>query len=382
MTTYKPHPAANLFPMMGKRELDDLANDIKERGQICPIIITKEGLVLDGRNRLAACKIAGVIPDVDQWEGGEGESPTAWVMSANLRRRHLNESQRSVVAAHALKMFEAEAKERQRLGGRPKKGSAPGRSAAVEMKSAAVAAATMGVGTRSVERAKALIAKLPTAEIDKISSGEKTLKQVEREMKRTEQVAQVKEYVPPKGAYPVIVADPPWPYEDKLDGSDAARGGAPYPTMSIDEICALQVPADKNCTLWLWVTNAHLIDGSATKVLAAWGFEPKTMLTWDKVRMGSGYWLRGVTEHCILATKGKPVHNLTNERTLLVEPRRAHSQKPDGLYSMIEQLCPATPRLEMFAREARGGWFMSGAELPKKKARRMQIQDVEGEARA
>lgn len=381
--TYKPHPAAALFPMLSEAELDALAADIAEHGQHEPIIITAADLVLDGRNRLEACKRAKVEPEIQLWDREDDEiSPTAWVMSRNLRRRHLTDSQKAMVAVDALPLLQAEAKARQKMGGRPaNKGSAPVRdhsltapapappkaAAATNGKAAAAAGKAVGVSTRIVEQAKALIAKAPKAELEKIRSGEKTIKQVERETKRATQVAQVRVYQPPVGEFAVISADPPWQYADQLDGSDASRGGCPYPTMPLEEICALTPPAAKDCVLWLWTTNAFLADGSASKVVEAWGFESKTILTWVKPRMGLGRWLRNITEHCILAVRGEPKVDLGNQTTELRAPLGAHSAKPEAFYALVEKLCPSPSRIEMFARADRPGWVTSGAELAKKR---------------
>jgi site-specific DNA-methyltransferase (adenine-specific) len=106
------HPACLLFPAMGEQELQELAADINERGLLNPVVLF-EGKVLDGRSRLAACKIAGVEPRCIEWDG-QG-SPTEWVLSQNLFRRHLTSSQRAAVAFQMLPMLEQEAKERQRL---------------------------------------------------------------------------------------------------------------------------------------------------------------------------------------------------------------------------------------------------------------------------
>ena len=70
--------------------------------------------MLDGRNRLRACEIAAVEPRFVEWEGVG--SPLAFVLSRNLRRRHLNESQRAIIAAQAKGMFEEEAAQRERAG--------------------------------------------------------------------------------------------------------------------------------------------------------------------------------------------------------------------------------------------------------------------------
>jgi N6-adenosine-specific RNA methylase IME4 len=97
--------------------------------------------------------------------------------------------------------------------------------------------------------------------------------------------------------------------------------------MSIEQICALGVGgiAHQDCLLWLWTTNHHMRE--AFTVLDAWGFKQKTILTWAKDRMGTRALLRGQTEHCLLAVRGKPAVELTNQTTLLHGPLRANSQK-------------------------------------------------------
>jgi len=109
--SYDRHPAAELFPMMHEDELEKLAADIGANGLREPVVLY-EGQILDGRNRLRACELAGVEPRFVEWDG-EG-SPLAFVLSCNLHRRHLDESQRSVIASRAKEMFKDEAAERQR----------------------------------------------------------------------------------------------------------------------------------------------------------------------------------------------------------------------------------------------------------------------------
>lgn len=120
VATHEPHPAAAIFPLMDDRELTDLAADIKARGLVDPIVLL-DGKVLDGRNRLRACELGGVDPRFVAW-GGTGD-PTTWVISKNLCRRHLTESQRAMVAARVKDLFAGAAKARQREHG----GTAPGR---------------------------------------------------------------------------------------------------------------------------------------------------------------------------------------------------------------------------------------------------------------
>jgi N6-adenosine-specific RNA methylase IME4 len=85
------------------------------------------------------------------------------------------------------------------------------------------------------------------------------------------------------------------------------------------------------------------------------------MITWGKQRCGTGSWLRGQTEHCLLFSRGKPVLTLTTQSTLLLAPGREHSRKPDEFYALVASLCPGR-RLELFARERRRGWTSWGAE--------------------
>src|SRR5712671_3973090 len=94
----EPHPFAALFPGLPPEELTQLARDIKERGQLEPIIVYK-GLILDGRNRYRACQIAGVKPRIEEFnEKATKGSVEDFVLSRNLRRRHLSMGQKAALA--------------------------------------------------------------------------------------------------------------------------------------------------------------------------------------------------------------------------------------------------------------------------------------------
>ena len=93
-----------------------------------------------------------------------------------------------------------------------------------------------------------------------------------------------------------------------------------------------------------------------------WGFRHKTVLTWVKDRVGLGDWLRGQTEHCLLATRGRPVVTLSGQTTVLRGAVREHSRKPEEFYRLVESLCPGS-KVELFARAPRPGWAAHGDEV-------------------
>ena len=169
----------------------------------------------------------------------------------------------------------------------------------------------------------------------------------------------------PQGIFNVIAIDPPWPYGTVYD-PDSRRVASPYPEMGLDELGALKIPSADDCILWLWATNAFMHD--AYHLLEAWEFEPKTILTWfkgedpDHIKTGVGYWLRGQTEHCILAVKGNPIITHEAQGTALFSKATTHSTKPDEFYELVDSLCPGQ-RLEMFARKPREGWTVWGIEV-------------------
>ena len=165
----------------------------------------------------------------------------------------------------------------------------------------------------------------------------------------------------PTGKYHVLVVDPPWPYEKRKDDITHA-GKVEYPTMSIEDLEALDIPAEDDAILWLWTTNAFMHE--AFHLCEAWGFQQKTIITWVKQRAGIGQWALGQTEHCLLCVKGSPVHNsahITHMTTALFADRREHSRKPDEFYDLVEKMCYGR-KLDYFSREKREGWDQWGAE--------------------
>ena len=172
----------------------------------------------------------------------------------------------------------------------------------------------------------------------------------------------------PIGTYNIIYADPPWRYEQrKVQGAAENH----YPTMSIDELCALPVEtlAEKDCLLFLWATFPQLPE--ALRLIRAWGFTFKTVaFVWLKLNKksptwfyGLGYWTRGNAEICLLAKRGKPKRRSAGVHQFIISPVEEHSKKPDVTRDKIIELAGDLPRVELFARQTSPGWDVWGNEV-------------------
>ena len=170
------------------------------------------------------------------------------------------------------------------------------------------------------------------------------------------------------GQYPIIYADPPWRYTAKKVQGAAENH---YPTMSINELCALPVAelAAPDCALFLWATFPQLPE--ALRLIEAWGFTYKSVaFVWlkknrkaDSWFYGHGFWRRGNAEICLLATRGHPKRQAANVHQFIISPIEAHSKKPDEARDKIVALMGDLPRVELFARQTPPGWDVWGNEV-------------------
>src|SRR5215831_9913505 len=229
MSALEFHPLADIFPLVEGTEFDELVDDIREHGLYEPIVVF-EDKILDGRNRYRACLEARVEPTFTVYGG---DDPIAYVISLNLRRRHLNESQRAVVAAKLATLKDGQ------------------RADLVEGLPIGRGSALLNVGERSVARAREVqehgapelihaveqgavsvsaaadVATLPAQEQREIvACGEreileaaKAIRAKKAEQKRAERIERLLAATKgnePLGVgqkYSIILADPPWRYE-------------------------------------------------------------------------------------------------------------------------------------------------------------------------
>jgi N6-adenosine-specific RNA methylase IME4/ParB-like chromosome segregation protein Spo0J len=376
------HALATLFPLLDGAGFDELVADIRTHGLREPIVLF-EGKVLDGRNRYRACVEAGVEPTLTVYQG---EDPVAYVISLNLRRRHLDESQRAMVAAKLATL---------KLGDNqhhPK-----------EHPSIEEASRLLNVGHASVERAKMVqrdgaselvqavergqvsvsaaadVATLPEQNQRAIvEQGERAILRAAQQIRaRKAEIRRAERIVRLVAAsnqsapllrdrrYPVIYADVPWQHDEGTTDPSRHIGSNHYPVMPQADICVLPVSelATESAVLFLWTTSPHL--KKAFEVIEAWGFQYQSSMVWLKDSIGMGYWVRNRHELLLIASRGNMPHPAPSARpdSVIEAPRREHSRKPDEAYELIERMYPELPRIELFARQARPGWDAWGNEV-------------------
>lgn len=183
------HPAAELFPMIQGDAFDELVEDIKTNGLREPCWLNGDGVLLDGRNRIAACQKAGITPAFRTFSG---DDEVGFIVSLNLKRRQLSKAQSAMVSVDIMPLYEAQARDRQRAAGGDRK-SGESRSLGAPVPQAMPraprardnAAAATGVSGRAVGQAKRIAERAPDL-ADDVRQGRKNLKEAEAEVRRRE----------------------------------------------------------------------------------------------------------------------------------------------------------------------------------------------------
>lgn len=159
---FKVHPAANAFPMMDRQQFASLKKDIEKKGQQDYITFWREQLI-DGRNRLRACEELGIEPMTCELD--DDADPLAFIISANLHRRHLTTAQRSMVAAELATLEHGSNRFR-------KKVETPNGASSIDD-----VASLLNVSPRTVDRAKQVKEKGSLELVDAVKSGDVTVSQ-------------------------------------------------------------------------------------------------------------------------------------------------------------------------------------------------------------
>ena len=378
----KNHQAADAFPMMDGKRYAELLSDMRRQGQIEAITVC-DGMILDGRNRYKACLELGIEPKLREFEGDPWER--AW--SLNGERRDLVDEQRYLIWKFCHENSEGFQAEKKRIAdeanrkrseaqaGIPKvsakerkndiQQSVGQRSGGHTSPSAKAAVAMSKTNAGAVARGDKLAKTRPDL-AEAVRKGDMKPAEAHREMKRAEIIAKLedveaREQKELSGKYDVIVIDPPWPMK-KIDREERPNQVAfEYPTMTIDEIIAMEMPAADDCHLWMWTTQRFLPD--ALSILEKWGFKYVCAFVWHKP---GGFQPIGLPQYncefAIYARKGAPKFIDTKAfPTCFNAPRGAHSEKPEEFYNIVRRVT-AGRRIDIFNRRAIDGFDVWGKE--------------------
>jgi N6-adenosine-specific RNA methylase IME4 len=364
-TTYQSHRLAELIPLMSDEQYEALRADVAKQGLLEPIVLY-ENQVLDGRHRYRACIATGTEPRFQQYGG---DDPVAFVISLNVHRRHLTATQKGFIANDAVAAFEEDAKRHQgtRTDLQFNIPELVPESKAGERESRTKAAEAVGVNPHYVSDAKFVEREAPEL-VDACRDGSMNMKAAKREIRLQQKavlVAAISALDPAPldsiGPFPVIYADPPWRYDaGTTDQSRVIENN--YPTMSLDEIKALEIPAAEDAVLYLWATSPMLV--KALDVMEAWGFEYRTCAVWVKDRIGMGYYFRQQHELLLVGKRGAlPVPDPEDRVSSVFHyDRGPHSAKPTEVREVIEHLYPTLEKVELFSRSPHDGWASWGQQ--------------------
>ena len=355
-----------------------LVADIRANGLMNPITLCDDKL-LDGRNRHRACVEAGVQPIFDVYDGPD---PLAFVLSQNVERRHLDESQRGMIASRLATL---------RQGARTD-------LASIEAMSQPDAASKLNVSRSTVQRATTVLENANPIVVKAVDEGKMTVacaveiikldldaedlselvtlpspdiprnvERLKKEAKREETLKRIQAEAAaapewPQGRFSVFYADPAWEDDFGHTKKDVEHH---YPTMTLDKIKALPVDeiATPDAVLYLWAPP-HMVH-KALEVMARWGFEYRSHMVWVKDRIGLGQWFRNRHEILLCGRRGDfpPPPEAVRSSSVSMCPQGEHSAKPEEFAELIENWYPDAAKVELFRRgPARPGWSVWGSE--------------------
>jgi ParB family chromosome partitioning protein len=347
-------------------DLAALAKSIDDLGLLQPIAITPTNDLIAGQRRLLAwpfTKFAGEeipvrIIEIEDIVRGE--------YAENTDRKDFTLSEAVAIKRALEPKLKAEARARQAEGGRSKASAKLAEAGETRDK----VAAFTGVKRTTLAKAEELVA-AAEAEPDKYG---KLVDQMDRtgkvsgpfrrcrNMKAAESIKAEPPPLPMQGPYEAGIIDIPWSSEPTYEGHGVG-GSSPYPTMTPEQAAALPIPSilAADASVFMWITNSHLIQGHHLTIAKAWGLKPAALLTWVKRKWGQGRGARGATEHLIQMVRGNARGAFCANKTWFEGEEGAHSQKPQEAYEIVERLSPALRYFEIT--------FLCGKSRRKRKTR-------------
>jgi N6-adenosine-specific RNA methylase IME4 len=323
---------------VGKRHRKDLgdirslARSIQEIGLLHPVVIRPDRKLIARERRLRALKLLGwknvpvIVLDLDKVIRGE--------LAENVFRQDFRPSEMVAIARALEPILQREAKARQgmRTDLRENFPDVDGGRARDKL------GKYVGVSGRTLEKMMAIVEaaeKHPRKfghlkdEMDRKGKTSRPYRVLLR-LKDEERILRLH---PVTAKFRTLIIDPPWKYDQSLAG----RERPPYSTMTQEQLLALPIRqwAEDNCHLYCWSTNSTMKE--ALELVDAWGFQPKSILTWAKDRWGLGTYFRNQTEHVIFAIRGSLNTRSDDLSTVFYAPQARDSEKPEEFYSLVRR---------------------------------------------
>lgn len=349
----------SLIPPLRPEEYAALEQSLLSDGCRDSLVLWNKNLV-DGHNRHEICQKHNIPFSVANKDFADREEVKAWIITNQFARRNLTAFQRAELALKLKPLYAARGKANMSQGCQ--------NSDNLDTKKELAKAA--GVSHDSLHRVEMLIVQAPEELKEKLAKGEVSINAAYNKIKsevRRQKVRETIEDMPlPEQKYRVVYADPPWQYGNKgLD--DYGHAERHYPTMSVEELCALPVKdmAAQDAVLFLWVTSPFLCE--CFKVISSWGFTYKTSIVWDKVKHNFGYYCSVRHELLLIATRGSCLPDTKELTDSVVSIERSeHSEKPAYFRDLIVRLYTTGRRVELFSRAKVDGFDGWGNQLKEK----------------
>jgi len=358
-----------LIPALSSDEFEQLEKNILADGCREPLVVWN-GFLLDGHHRFSICLKHGipfkiVAPERDLKDDLDAR---IWIVENQFGRRNLIDFVKATLALELKKLYQERAK-KTRLGNLKQfndqahtecnpdhtryKTDAEKNRDRVDAKIGKY----VGVSAIQIRRTEKILEKGNPEDIAKLKSGEKTIGEVYKDIRKKEHQDNLKTHQLPEGKYRLIYADPPWKLGSEPVASTNPEAIGYYPRMTVDEI--IEVPlhdiCEENAALFLWAPPQLLEE--ALDVLHAWGFEYRSIFTWQKSKGAPGLYNRIDQEFLIVGEKGncQPETDEIVSSIHCIEKKGA--SKPDEFRKIIENLYLSTEnKVELYPRKKCEGW--------------------------
>jgi N6-adenosine-specific RNA methylase IME4 len=367
-----------LLPPLTSDEFKILEENIVCDGCREPLI-TWNNILIDGHNRYEICKTHNLLFDTKEIESDNIEDVKLWIIDNQKGRRNLTDGWKYELAQVRKEILLKQGNEKQKEAGKEGRNIQLGGLSTIDRSPAHNTrneiADELGWSTGKVAMADKVWKDAKPEMKEAIKAGETTFNQAYQEIKKEEKIEQIKdeqkkrfetlklkELDPISKLYDVIVIDPPWKMEKIKREVAPLQVGFDYPTMEIEEIKNIILPAENNCHVFLWITHKHLPDGF--EILKSWGVKYICCFVWHK-NGGFQPWNlpQYNCEFSLYGRIGTPEFFDTKDFNVCFNAdRTGHSEKPELFYSVLRRVT-AGNRIDMFNRRDIDGFDKWGNEV-------------------